>query len=761
MPSECTYTALQIAEITGKHKTSITRRAKKESWPYTNGNGKGGDHVKYPLTSLPPDIQSAILIYNNKDTDAPAALAKTMAMLPALSPSVAAMAVERITGGNDFDRTFANGHAATARTPKTKEEKIAYYDKAGPEFCAMMKPRVQRIARIVEEAMAVPPGWGKRKWVETIAEKYETTWQSVYRYIDRYEKKGLVGLDHTNSSKGGTRAWTPEALTHWLGLCLKREHRKIQKKALYRFLVIEAQSRGWKIGTLESACMHYRNHPQRQLLEAYQKGGMRALDNALSPILRDYTDMAPFECLVGDQHRKNRWVVDDITGDVIRIEAYVWQDLRTRIIYGGACARRYDAYLMGLALRMGLRTFGAFGCVYTDNGQPEKSMYFKSILSNIRSYDLNWGMTLDIPADVIDIDGEEVYPACPDPNQHRLAIVKNAKAKMIEGTWRSLEDIMTNVFLLPGGTKTLGDDIHHQDIDQAELLRLRDAGKLPLMTSYIKAFYQSFDYYNREKHHRGVAREWRGPNRPAITTPFDCLRMCYETGWRPRFLSNQAIDLLFMAETERTVNRGRITLENIFYEHDALLTLHGERVKVRYDLVDEENILIVHQGQFLCMAALVEYSSMKDMDLAGRKIAEKRKRAKEIAEIYGRMTRPIQDMRAYGPPEQIEQVAALVEEAKERKRLALEPPKSLSQEQLEVEVAKLEALDLLPKKASKPPPARPTIFFDDGSRFRWVMDCLRAGGELSPEDEAFRADHAANLSEDTREFWKTYLEMGG
>ncbi len=754
--TEQTYTAKRIGDIVGKSRQAIQKRAKKEGWTGVNGNGKGGDHIKYPLASLPSDVQEAILVYNNKDTaGAPAAVARTMEMLPALAPSAAMMAVEQITGGSDFDRLFAKGHAA-ALIPKTTEEKIAYYDKAGPEFCAMMKPRVQRIARIVEEALAVPPGWAKRKWVETIAEKHETTWQSVYRYLARYEKKGLVGLDHTKSSKGTAIAWTTEALDYWMGLCLKREHRKIQKKALYRILIIEAQRRGWKIGTLESACMHYRQHPQRQLLEAYQKGGMRSLDNALSPILRDYTDLAPFECLVGDQHRKNRWVVDDITGDVIRIEAYVWQDLRTRIIYGGACARRYDAYLMGLALRMGLRTFGAFGCVYTDNGQPEKSMYFKSILSNIRSYDLDWGMTLDIPADLLDIDGEEVYPACPDPQQHRLAIVKNAKAKMIEGTWRSLEDIMTNVFLLPGGTKTLGDDIHHQDIDQDELKRLRDAGKLPLMTSYIKAFYQGLDYYNREKNHRGVAREWRWPERPKVTTPFDCLRMCYEHGWRPRFLSNQAIDLLFMAEADRTVNRGRITLENLIYEHDELLTLHGERVKVRYDLVDEENVLIVHQGKFLCMAAQVEYSSMKDMDLAGRKIAEKRRRAREISEIYGRMTRPIQDMRAYGPPEQIEQVAALVEEAKERKRLALAPTKLLTQEELDAHIEKMEQGLPLPLKSPKPLPERPGWFINDYSRIEWIASYMRAGGTLAPDDEAFKTRYFSQLPEDARAYWENY-----
>ena len=53
MTGDRTYTAREIAEIVDVHKTTIMRRAKKESWPAVAGNGKGGDHVKYPLPALP------------------------------------------------------------------------------------------------------------------------------------------------------------------------------------------------------------------------------------------------------------------------------------------------------------------------------------------------------------------------------------------------------------------------------------------------------------------------------------------------------------------------------------------------------------------------------------------------------------------------------------------------------------------------------------------------------------------------------------
>ena len=748
------YTAKEIAEITGKHRTSIIRRAKKEAWPIINGNG--GKTKKYPLSGLPSDIQSAILTYiidTNKD-GAASADGKILNMLPALKPAAATIVIAEYS---DFDAEFSSAGMVETARPKTREEMVKYYDHAGPEMAAMMNPRVQKIVRVIEEAIATPVGWKKRAWIEAVAEKNEMAWQTVYRYIQRYETKGLVGLKHTKTYKSQSRKWTPEAVDHWLGLCFKRDHRKIDKKYLYKTLVVDAQKRGWTIGRLESAYQKYRSYKKRNLLEAYQRGGMHALDNALPPILRDYSDMAPFECLVGDQHRKNRWVVDDLTGDVVRIEAYVWQDLRTRVIYGGACAKHYSAYVMGLALRMGLKTFGTFSSVYTDNGRPELSMYFNGILANIRAYGMDWRQTINLPVDTLDIDTEVLYPATEDPRYHRLAIVQNAKAKMIEGTWKVLDNIMTSVFMLPGDAKRLTDDIHTQDIDQAELKKLRDAGKLPLMSQYIIAFYHAIDYYNKEKPHRGIRKEWRRNFLPASGqfTPFDCLRACYEKdGWQPKRLSDQAIDLLFMMEEKRIVNRGQIQAFNDVYVSDALLDLHGEEVRIRYDLVDSENLLVFHNSVYACTAHPVEYSSMKDTDLARKKIMEKRRKAKEVYELYARLTRPIEDMRTYGTQEQIEQVAALVAQAQERRQIEHKAEKrKITQEEINAHIEKMEQGMPLPAKSPRPVAERPDHFLTREAHFEWALSVMKAGGTLNAEDNSFKNDYLASITEGQREYY--------
>ena len=512
--------------------------------------------------SLPPDIQKTVVAKQG----APAA------MLPALAPEAALEAVGQRMPVASFTDSLSSGGGLSGWTPETA---ISEQD--------LQDPRVRRILAILRDVEAMPRSWtkGRRRWIENVAARNDCSFQAVYRWLKKYEKRGIAGIFHRKSTREKPRAWTPEAVDFWIGLVLKREHRKVDLRALYEdALAIEAQRRGWRIGTYESARWWYDKRVSPQLL-AIQKGGLRALDNVLPPILRDYSDLQPFEMLVGDQHRFDFWVVDDETGEVFRPEGYFWQDLRTRIIYGAAVDKRYDAWLIGLALRVGITIFGAFGSIYTDNGRPELSRYLAGILTDMRALGLEWERTLDVPVDVLDVEAEDVHPAVIVPGTHRKAIVKNAKAKMIEGTFDRIEQILRSRFRLAGSTKRLTDDIHHQDVDHAEAQALAKSGKLPLFSEFALAMYRACDFYNRQKPHRGVLSEWAWTPKPKEVTPFDCLRACYENGWRPRDVSNRAADLIFLEKDRRIVNLGRIQYKGDAYEHEALLTLHGQKVDIR------------------------------------------------------------------------------------------------------------------------------------------------------------------------------------
>lgn len=699
-----------------------------------NGGGKNGKQPQIALSCLPPSAQ--------KRYAAKYGHAISPDHLPALSPEAALL------------------------TAKTKSS--AWGDDT-MSVHVIKDQRVARIAAIVQEATEVPAGFRKRAWIETVASRHNTSMQSIYRYIKRYKQAGLSGLQHKKSNKGTARSWSQEALDWWLGTVLKREHRKISKDALYKRMQIEAGKHGWRIGSYESALwwFHKKAAPQ---LQALQRGGHRALDNSLPPVLRDYSDLQPFEILVGDQHRFDFWVVDDDTGEVFRPEGYFWQDLRTRCFYGGAVAKKYDSYLIGLALRMGIRIFGPFKTIYTDNGKPELSRYIMGIMSDMRTLGMAVEQTVDLPYNHSIDDNEEITPLLTMPGTHRKAIVRNAKAKMIEGTFNVTEGIMRNRLMLPGYCKRLTDSSEEQDVDQKEAEQLAAAGKLPTFSEFTIRMYQALDFYNKDKHHRGVLKEWTWKPRPKHTTPMDCLMACHKDGWRPRKLSLNAVDIIFLPKAARIVDRGRILFNNNPYEHKTekpednwLLALHKEKITLRYDPMDPEWLLVFHHGEFVCVATKVEYSSMKDQDLASRKIEEKRRLRKYFLEKYRKLTSAVPDIREYSQVPQVEKAgkqltahsSKLIAEERELSRVRTQAELSAEVTAIEAQSSKLKA------QSRKVLPARPGYFISELARYEWCVNYEMAGGALKEKDTIFKAGYEAAMPEDQREYWQTVRALGG
>ncbi|MBW1666878.1 MAG: Mu transposase C-terminal domain-containing protein [Deltaproteobacteria bacterium] len=714
------YTAREIAEVLGVVKSSVLRRADKEGWRYIPGRNKTKE---YMLGALPADVQKALVA----NTDIAPAL------LPDLAPEAALAAAERLSSASLYNKDSSVGAWCG-------ENMI------GPEV--IRDPRVGRIVKIVQEAQQVPKGWKKRKWVQAVAVKHNVSFQTVYRWLNKYEKKGLAGLKHTKSTKKQPKAWSPEALDWWIGLCLKREHRHIDKTRLYAILREEALRQGWRIGSRSSAYWWHKKRVTPQLL-ALQRGGVRALDNTLPPILRDYSDLNPFEILVGDQHRFDFWVVDDESGQVFRPEGYFWQDLRTRCFYGGALDTKYDAYLMGLALRMGLRIFGPFEQIYTDWGKPELSRYIMGILKDMRAVGLNIGKEVDIPGEIFK-DGEVVNPMVLMPGTHRKAIVRNAKAKMMEGTFKALEGILRSVFRVPGQVKKLGGPKEENEIDQAEIEALAGAGKLLTFWEFVETVFRAMDYYNKDKPHRGVLREWAWKPKPKRATPMDCLRACHAEGWKPVRMSSETIDVIFLPRQTRAIDRGRIVFRNQYYEHEALVEIaSGTRVEIRFDPLDRDWVAVFRDGEFLCLARPAEYSSMKDLDKAGRKIEEKARKRKGFIIEYRKLTSAVPDFLAYSQAPEASRAAAVISKEQRRKRKEIaERCRELTPEELGARVSTLE---------SATQECRP-IFSTARDRYRWLLDELYGGREPSEDDAAFMAEYEAGMDEDAKMYWEIYKE---
>ena len=717
------FTAKDISHKLGVSLRYIRKKANTENWPFSLVKGNGGNTKIFAIEDLPKDIQKSLL--------STMGISESLAIASKIGPWAALSVVEKLIQSDAYEMKNVN-----------RMESMKSIDRSVIE-----DQRVQTIARIIQKATEVPDGWKKRKWVEHVAEEETAndpnrsrplTYQTIYKWLKKYEKGGLTALKHSKKNKGNPKVWDKAALDFWFGLCLKRSHRKHAKDSLYDILVEEASKRGWRIGSYRSAMWWYEKNISPQL-EAFQKGGIRALDNILPPVLRSYADMAPFEIIVGDQHRFDFWVKDDLTGEVFRPEGYMWQDLRTRMFYGMSMDKKYDSYLMGLALRMGCSIFGKFGSIYTDHGKPETSNYIKGVVHEMRTLGLREKKTEDYEIEDA-CDPEENNPLMVRPGTHRKAIVRNAKAKMIEGTFNVLEGILVDHLHCPGYCKRLSDTGEVQEIDQKEIERLIASEKILTFSEFVLNVLKAMDYYNK-RHHRGVFREWKWREKPKETTPWKCLEFCYlYENWRPKRLRIDELNSVFLAKSNkpRTIRKGRIEFRSELYESDEMIQYEGKKIDIQFDPLDPYWINVYYKNKYISTAWVVERSSMIDEDLASRKIAEKRRKRRAVIDEYKQITSDVPDFIEYSkidahpePPKR--QTSPMTED--EMKAVVAS-----------TEVDTYEDIETFSRKAD---------------RFEYCKNILRNGGEIPENHIDFFNTYINAMTDEEKEQFEIEKEVFG
>ena len=612
--------------------------------------------------------------------------------------------------------------------------------------------RVGVIVKMLTEGEKIPFEWDRteKEWRRYVAGKYGYSLSQYYRLRKRRDEGGFEGIVHGNKYKDSPKKWDEEAIKYWIGLVLKKEHRKMSMTVLYSALKAEAKKNRWKIGSYSSAAALVKKIPAP--LIAYRDKGIRGLDNALPPILRAYETLEPFEIIVGDQHRFDFWVRDDFTGAVFRPEGYLWQDLCTRTLYGIAVAKKYDAYLMGSALKTGLKIYGKFKCVYNDNGRPEHSKFFLERKKHLRK------SNMDLITESIDIPDEEGVLVDLGAKQ-RFAIVRNAKAKMIESTFRFIEQMLINEGV-PGSVTTLGADKEQNDVTNKELEQLKKSGKLLTFSEFCLELIRVLDKYNAKKPHRGLIdqyyRETR--TRQKDLSPHKYLAYRLSKGWKPEFMSDSDLDLIFKKREKRTIKNGRILLRHEYYESDALTGFeNGTKVEIRYDyMLPSAGLNVFKDGQYICDAYPVQYSFMNNKEVTSDKIAEKRKIRRKFIDVYNDFTKPAEDLRKYSKAG-CEDVFV--------PQIPADKPKVINPDEIEAEKKRIEEIvakheEQERNKELEEANARPDFFLSEFERYKWCHNLLIKGGVLSDEDKEFFEEYEEKMG-DAVEVYKKERELCG
>ncbi len=783
------WTAKELTAIAGLPGTvrGINKKATRESWPHRPRQGRGGGR-EYPLHALPLETQAHIVRHVLTDEQA-SILYNDIEHKNQLPLSTQYELHLRLT-----QKAIEK---AKARPVKAEDPKTLAPDNPDWGLPSLIKRNgrydTTSKIKIVDHARKIPPTWtrGHRAWVEHIATMYGINPATIYRWMKRTEDGGFDALQHRHRRYRPHRKWDDEAREYWIGMVLKREHRKITLKSLYEQFEKIAEERGWRHGTYESARLIINKLPAP--LFAYRDGGVRGLDNALPPIRRRYEDLEPFEIIVGDQHRFDFWVCDDDDPAItFRPEGYIWQDLCTRNIYGFSIGKKYNAQMIGHALWVGLKTFGRFKCVYTDNGRPETSKYILDRKRDLTSLGMDHAYTKD------DIEAPPGGGVLADLGAgQRLAIVRNAKAKMIESTFRTLEQILRDRGI-PGYVHELGGNPEKNEIDDKEIARLAGSGRLLTLSEFLYELIQTLDYYNRDRNHRGlqdqVMRE-SGKRPPHMTPRLYLANRILEHGWRPTFLSERSLDLVFLTRTTRKVQHGRVQINYHLYEAEELVNLpNGTPVELRYDPMDMDRpVIVIHNGKYLCDATPVEFSSMVDSELTKKKIEEKRRLKNKFIEAWRRYTRPVEDIRKYSrkklptgesvqlrrklpdnqameqasssettssPIARMEEMAkarhealiAKAQEAHEASRIRSDIETHLEMidyKERELKLEKDKLRRLIPTCTE-----RPDFFLSETDRYEWCKSAIIAGVTLSPDDQKFVDEYHA-----THPYTKDYLEI--
>ncbi|MGD1832525.1 MAG: transposase domain-containing protein [Sphaerochaetaceae bacterium] len=697
-----------IAEAIGKTPRSIQIRAKNGEFSWRKKDGRS---IEILVSSLPSDWQ--------------AALAKKGAIAPSIQ-SIRALApmAQEVTM---MSMPILLGKKATETQLKRRE--IALYLKRKPDH--------------VTQSM----------WYNKVADYFDVSVSTVYRIVKNQKEFGVVGKPR---KAGRTTSFDSEAISWIKGYLLQaeKEHGYCSKTTAWKALQVQADNKGWKIGSRATAFRLLDDIDP--LLRLFAVGGNRALDNHFF-IRRDCTVMDPMQVVIGDQHIFDWWVADYTTGEIFRPECYLWEDHATKLIYGIAFDRTYSSHTVKESLRLGLNRFGAFDCTYNDNGSSETSKAINSIIDDLFQLQMDAQdiselyRTQDGVFVVMDEDEEEVLDVARSEaewrKKHRriFANVKNAKAKDIERFFRTLEGRL-DARMLPGRVATPGANAAVDEVERARLDRQKEKCELLTVEQFMLVVLEELDAYEHEYH--GTLK----------MSPLEMLEKKVAEGWHPRFFEPAVIDMIMFDRTRRKVDRGYVTIDKVTFVGEELRAesgsladvglwrYDGKTVELRYNRHDLSHAYAIVDGHPRPLKAVHKISNLDD-DAMSEQIALKRRQMAAVREAFKTLTAPIGGltMRSeYG--EVVRQAQKVQKELPETFDVNLE-------EEVQKQIADTRKPKVVPLKPLHAAPYE---------RYKWCLDMKIRNIALDQEDERFFARYRRSPEyKENQRYWETYERLGG
>lgn len=467
-----------------------------------------------------------------------------------------------------------------------QREKIAEWIRilnAWDEYCATSKlQKVPATEKFVQLQKVANPDLNISKGI-------------LYRKKKALKADDLAGLlDNRGSWKKGTSSIPEEAWQCFLSFYLDEAQHPI--KACYEYTEMWLKREAPQLLPLPAYASFYRKVQTAipKPVEIMGREGMKAFRDRCAPyIRRTYEGMASNEWWIADNHTFDVQTKGE-NGSIHRLYLTAFFDARSGIFTGCYVTDTPSSQATLIALRKGIVKYGIPENIYVDNGREF--------------------LTFDVGGLGHRLKKSQKDKFAPPPVFERLgikmtnAIVRNAKAKIIERRFRDVKDRLSRLFPTYTGGNV---------VERPERLKkvIKDTDNIPTDFEFTQAVEDILNYYMNEKPYSGAVSSDSGKTR---------MQVYREQLKEKRVASELDLNLMLMRSTRsQKVGRRGVHLtvagEKIDYYNDDLILNHfGESVYCRYDPEDISEVRIYDLDDNYIMTAhtdneaVLAYGSSKD-----------------------------------------------------------------------------------------------------------------------------------------------------
>ena len=462
----------------------------------------------------------------------------------------------------------------------------------------------------------------------------------LYRKKKALKADDLAGLlDNRGNWKKGTSSIPEEVWQCFLSFYLDEAQHPIQ--ACYEYTEMWIKREAPQLLPLPAYASFYRKVQTAipKPVEIMGREGMKAFRDRCAPyIRRTYEDMVSNEWWIADNHTFDVQTKGE-KGNLHRLYLTAFFDARSGIFTGCYVTDAPSSQATLIALRKGIMKYGIPQKIYVDNGREF--------------------LTFDVGGLGHRQKKSTKDKFAPPPVFERLgikmtnAIVRNAKAKIIERRFRDVKDRLSRLF----PTYTGGNVVERPE-RLKKVIKVTD--NIPTDYEFTQAVEDILTYYMNEKPYSGAVSSDSGKSR---------MQVYREQLKEKRVAAELDLNLMLMRSTRsQKVGRRGVHLsvagEKIDYYNDDLILNHfGESVYCRYDPEDISKVRIYDLDDNYIMTAPTDNEAVLAYGASKDAVAQALRKVKSLEKLTKQELKASQ-ITAFGKETALNLVLATAEENK-------------------------------------------------------------------------------------------------